>query len=538
MFLILRGALGALLVMLACGWTLAAQAAAPARGAADLLALGRVLYLEGRRADGSALVATRAGGLVVSGAEAACVNCHRRSGMGGAEGRSYIPPVTRAALASAMPAGKGPSAIGDGRPAYTQQALAHALRSGVDPAGRSLDFLMPRYRLDEREVAALQAYLATLPRAAPQQAGAVHFATVIAPEVPRERADAMLGVLQACVDEHNAGPPPEQGRRKLADGMRQAAGRPWQLHVWRLQGPQQRWDAQLARLARQQPVLAMVGGIGGAQWAPVHGFCERAGVPCLFPHLEAPVAASGGIYPVYLGKGTLLEAALVARQLAPRSNQTPVVQVLRAGDAAAEAAAAALREALAEQGIAVRELRLAPGAPLSPESWPDLQPRDALVLWLRPPDLRRLDAVAAVASLVFVSATLAQQDEVALPDAWKAQALMAYPYELPQRRARAVGAMRQWLRARGVPPGDERVQADAYVACQALRTSMREAQEHLGPDYLLERLEANMERSTATGLYPRLALGIGQRFASKTGYVVRLDDASRALLPVGERSAP
>ena len=82
------------------------------------------------------------------------------------------------------------------------------------------------------------------------------------------------------------------------------------------------------------------------------------------------------------------------------------------------------------------------------------------------------------------------------------------------------------------------MQADAWVACKALRTAMAEAEEHLGREYLVERLEANMERTTATGLYPRLGLGIGQRFASKTGYLVRFDAASGGLLPVGERAAP
>jgi hypothetical protein len=65
---------------------------------------------------------------------------------------------------------------------------------------------------------------------------------------------------------------------------------------------------------------------------------------------------------------------------------------------------------------------------------------------------------------------------------------------------------------------------------------MNQVAGHLHRDYMVERLEAIMERSTATGLYPRLALGTGQRFASKTGYLVRFE--SERLLPVGERVAP
>jgi hypothetical protein len=96
-----------------------------------------------------------------------------------------------------------------------------------------------------------------------------------------------------------------------------------------------------------------------------------------------------------------------------------------------------------------------------------------------------------------------------------------------------------WLRERGVAPGNERIQADAYLACTALRTALRDAQPHLGPEYLVEKLESNIERWPEVGLYPRLALGAGQRFASKTGYVVRLAPQSGRLAgAVAERSAP
>jgi hypothetical protein len=153
--------------------------------------------------------------------------------------------------------------------------------------------------------------------------------------------------------------------------------------------------------------------------------------------------------------------------------------------------------------------------------------------------LHALEGIAPAAARSYVSATLAGSDAVPLPAAWKAGAVMAYPFELPQQRARRRDSLHDWLQAQGVPPGDERIQADAHVACTALRTAMHDAQEHLGGDYLVERLEMNMERSTVTGLYPRLALGIGQRFASKTGYLVRFDpSAPGGMVPLGERVAP
>jgi hypothetical protein len=268
----------------------------------------------------------------------------------------------------------------------------------------------------------------------------------------------------------------------------------------------------------------------------VHRFCERDGVPCLFPHVDAPVADAGAFYPLYLGKGVLLEAALIARDASERRSRQ-VVQVLREDDAAARAAADALQATLATRGRAVKRIPLRGALP--PGAFAGLAADDLLVLWLRPADLRELDGIAPVAAQAYVSATLAESDSVPLPGAWKARTLMAYPHELPQQRASRMAPMQQWLLAHEVPPGDERIQADAFVACSALRTAMHDAQEHLGGDYLVERLEANMERTSVTGLYPRLALGIGQRFASKAGYLVRFDaSAPGGLVPVGERMAP
>jgi hypothetical protein len=68
---------------------------------------------------------------------------------------------------------------------------------------------------------------------------------------------------------------------------------------------------------------------------------------------------------------------------------------------------------------------------------------------------------------------------------------------------------------------------------------MNEIAGHLQRDYLVERLEVIMERTAFTGLYPRLALGAGQRYASKSGYLVRYADLeSGRLVAVGERIAP
>ena len=517
--------------------------AAPADPGADAMTLeaGRLLYIEGKRSSGAPLVARRAGGITISGAEAACVNCHRRSGFGSFEGRSYIPPVNAASLFAAQRPGTGASASGIGRPAYTSHTLAGAIRAGIDPSGRRLEYLMPRYDLTDAEMASLTAYLRQLSTrdAADVDAKVLDFATVVAPGVAPTRSKAVLDVLHACFAEHNAGPPPARGRKRLSADVSLSEQPKWKLHVWELHGRPETWSAQLADYARRQPVFAMVGGAGGGNWAPVHEFCERNGLPCLFPSVEVPVADETGFYPLYLSRGLLLEAAIVARHLAEQAGAVKrVVQVLRADDEGARAAAAALRRHLVLQGVATQERHLAASAAIDARAVA-AAPADALVLWLRADDLSRLDAVNPHSGLVYLSAMLADPEQAPLPAAWKTRVLLASPYELPQKRAARTAQLHTWLRAQALSPVDESAQTDALIACSALGTGMNAIAAHLHRDYLVERLETVTGRGGYSGQYPGLSLGAGQRFASKSGYLVRFAGAQDTrMVPVGERMAP
>jgi mono/diheme cytochrome c family protein len=538
----IRAALGVAILALACGAIATANAASTdGPPATHMLASGRTLYLEGKRGGGAALVAKRAEGFAISGVEAACVSCHRRSGFGGSEGRSYIPPVAAASLFKAMLPGTGASASGTGRPAYTDSTLATAIRAGIDPSGRRLDYLMPHYELRDAEMKSLIAYLHQLSTQPPVgvEADVLEFATIVAPGVEPESKKAMVDVLNACFTEHNAGPPPERGRRRLGPNMSFSQQRKWKLQVWELEGNAETWAAQLADYARRKPVFATVGGLGGGNWAPVHEFCESDGLPCLLPRVEVPVTGKPGFYALYLSRGVLLEAAIVARHLTDQAQGVKrVIQVLRSEDEAARAGAETLRGTLATRGIETEERRIEAAGSLDARTF-DLAPAEALVLWLRADDLKRLDAVNPVAAPVYLSAMLGGLERAPLPAAWKARALMAYPYELPQNREASMAQFYAWLHKHGLSPVHESAQMDAYIACSTLGAGMNEVAEHLHRDYLVERIEVNMGRGRFMGHYPNLTLGAGQRFSSKTGYLVRFPDpASARIEPVGERMAP
>ena len=530
-------AVGALLLAVA---TIAA--AAPSRPSAPVISGdGEAIYRFGRLPSGLPLRGERAAGQYVEGADAACVNCHRRSGLGTSEGRSYIPPITgqflfhaKAQSAEELDLPYVEGARGNRDP-YTDETLARAIRTGIAADGRTLSVLMPHYRLDDASMRNLIAYLRqlTVTHVPGVGASALQFATIITPDVDPAKRDGMLAVLNNYFDEKNASSravtPHLHSYRNLGTDMYHAARR-WQLHVWQLSGPASTWEAQLQKDLANEPVFAVISGLGGKNWAPVHHFCEQAALPCLFPNVELPVVAESDFHSLYFSKGVLLEAALIAQQLHDRSGQAPIrrlVQVYRPDDIGA-AAAKSLDGMARALGLPTAHRVLPPGlssAELS-AALKDSKSSDALVLWLRPNDLPALGAMPPQVARVWMSGQMGSLEDAPLSPAWRAVAHMTYPYDLPEQRRIRVDYPMGWFRIRRIAVTDFQLQADTYLACGLLSETLNHMVDTFQRDYLIERIEQMLEHRVLTGYYPRLALAPGQRFASKGGYVVHFAQAT------------
>ena len=111
--------------------------------------------------------------------------------------------------------------------------------------------------------------------------------------------------------------------------------RRWQLHVWTLTGPSDAWEAQLHKRFKLEPVFAVISGIGGKTWEPVHRFCESESLPCLLPNVDLPVVAEKDFQSVYFSRGVLLEADVIAHRLSSEAGSPSprrILQVFRSGD--------------------------------------------------------------------------------------------------------------------------------------------------------------------------------------------------------------
>jgi hypothetical protein len=561
----IRRVAGWILACSLCALPAAARARAPRPDAvAGAAGVGESIYLRGVLGSGEPLRGSREGGVAAVGSEAACVSCHRRSGLGSREGNITVPPITgqylfasRAAEAGELAQPGGESRSGDRDP-YTDETVARAIREGLDAQGRPLGLLMPRYALGDEEMAALVGYLKQLDaRPVPGVTDTVlHFATIVTPDADPRKRRGMLDVLEKFFAQKNRAPLKPSPVLRTSRRMRYAksmylANRQWQLHVWELTGPAQSWRAQLEKRLSEEPVYAVLSGIGGSDWAPVHEFCERNGVPCLFPNVEVPVVAERDFYPVYFSKGVLLEAELIAGAiLGSHAGPAVVEQVYRAGDGG-EAAARALAARLEGHGLAVHRTVLPAGARGQAVAAalrrpalhrgarrPEVPGAEALVLWLRPEDIAAIGEVPARAASVYVSGVMGGLERAPLPPGWREHVVMAYPFDLPEKRIVRLDYALGFFRFQRIPLVDERVQTDTFLACSVLAQSLKHMADFSRP-YLVERLQDTLEHRIITGYYPRLTLASDQRFASKGGYLVRFrDSAGTALVPEGDWTVP
>jgi mono/diheme cytochrome c family protein len=506
-------------ILLGCGLlglTSAPVAVADTVDSAD----GRRIYRQGILPSGEPLTAIVVGDVPILGTQFSCHNCHGLSGLGAIEGKYIVPPIAGRFLyaASAQP----------NRPAYDNDSLARALRDGIDPTGRVLDPLMPRFVLSDDEIADLAAYLKGLSSGPSPGVDdeVIRLATVVTDDVDPDEREAVLAVLQTFVEEKNRQTRLESerwNRGKTPDSKLHTLYREWVLDVWTLSGAREDWDEQLESHYRRAPVFAMMGGLSAGSWSPVGRFCERHEIPCLFPATDMPDAGKADLYTLYFSRGLDLEADLIADHLATN----PPAGVIQVYCAEAPARAAEkLRAALLQEGITVNDLgfdcgKSLPVAELTARM--AAMPDAAVILWLRREQLASLEQPLPAAR-IYLSSTLLERD---LDGPWPASSeavFVAHPFYLPGASDSAMRRFLLWARTRGVEIRYPRLQAEAFFACFATKDALTHVRRYLVRDYVLDSLDHAQGLASYVPIYPRATLGPRQRFLTKGGYLLPVVD--------------
>ena len=291
----------------------------------EILQLGERMYREGLLPSGEPMQAFVKGDLPVSGTAFTCVSCHQRSGLGSTEGGVDTPATNGPELLKPFQMrytryGMNKSTyfqIPIERPAYTDETLAEAIRGGVDSRGRVLDYIMPRYLLDDEDMAIMIFYLKSLStRISPGISDTTFkFATVMTDDVSQEDRDAELAPLVNFINIRNNHSAflkklSNSGKLHMAGNLMPPPTQAISLSIWLLKGPPETWRSQLEEYNRKEPVFALIGGITKGEWKPIHQFSEDNHIPCLFPNTDFPVISGPTGTPCTCQKGTTRRARL------------------------------------------------------------------------------------------------------------------------------------------------------------------------------------------------------------------------------------
>lgn len=532
----------------------AGQTPAKAFTPEEVQRLGERMYREGLLPSGEEMQSVVKGDTIVPGTFFTCVSCHMLSGLGSIEGgvittqtngRSlYSPRKFPTGIRSSMSGGMGqpkgqlPPQPPPGRPAYTDENLASMLRGGVDPSGRVLDTVMPRYKLDDQDMEVMISYLKSL--SSTYSPGVdertLRFATVVTEDVPpglRDEQAATLEKLFSRMNEQSLDYEKRFKDPKLNRHMSKTGRllyRNLSLSRWLLKGPPETWRAQLEEYYRKEPVFALLGGISSGDWKPVHEFSESHRIPCLFPQTDFPVVSETDSCTIYLSKGYYQEGEAAARFI-NRSDDSAkdrsIVQVVRdsrEGRALSKGFEESWRD-LGQRPPSV--LRLKPGEPINLETLEKLFPKDrpaTLLVWDGAEAATLLSSVAELKNrpeAVFVSSSYLGKKATELPDHVRDFVYITHPYRLPQEEEQLeefyLGTTTKDRTDRGAA---NRIMKRSYPLNRVLIQALSEMKDNFYRDYFRDVI--SMGRDLDVPLYERLSFGPGQSYASKGCYIVQL----------------
>jgi hypothetical protein len=521
----------------------------------DKIKLGERIYREGILPSGEPMKAIVMGDIPVDGRMFTCDDCHQRSGLGSVEGtvitwptngRELYKPRRRTGAWKPPDKDKGMRLkrrelpaywqVKDERPAYTDKKLAKMLMSGVDPAGRKLDPIMPRYLLNKRNMDVLVNYLKNLSNEfSPGVDNAtIRFATVITDEVPLEDQTAMLSVLQAHIDSRNSQYRHQERRVKSGPFYKtekHQAYRRLSLSVWKLKGPEETWTSQLERYYWEEPVFGLLGGITTGSWKPIHEFCEKNRIPSLFPLTDLPLISESDWYTLYFSKGLYQEGESAAKYLHLSKKIGPeikVVQVFRKSRKSAALAQSFEKSWKSFKRTAPENIILSPEEKLTDKFWKNLlgtHSQTVLLLWLEAEDITNLGGLAQAKippQMVFLSSGLIGTDLSIVPDKVRAISYLSYPYKLPGKSTKRVEVVKRWLQARDLSFSNKEIQTRMYFLGWMLPAGIKHMRSEFFREYFMEGFDMMVDQNYAIAIYPRLSFGPGQRYASKGCYIIQL----------------
>lgn len=509
------------------------------------LHLGERIYRDGLLPDNSPLKGYIKADVAVDGTAFSCSNCHTRSGLGSVEGQIASPPVNGASLfkprylfkdqiKNNISKSRGVTRPAQAlRPAYTQETLADALRGGIDPAGKELSPVMPRYNLNDHDMQILVKYLQNLSSSFSPGVSdtSLTFATIVTDDVSREDRQAMLASLETLVTINQQ----TKTQKKLPQFAKMfrmldnAFFRDISIKTWELRGEPSTWRAQLEAYNQKEPVFALLGGISNKPWQPIHDFCETNHIPCLFPVTDLPVISSNNWYTYYASKGYYQEGESAARFIKNSSRGESgerVLQIVRTtpqGDALASGFTTTWNETGNGQ---LHTVRIDQGQKFDASALQELMRQhtpDTVIIWTGEDITAVMSGLPALKKLpaFFVSARYTGTSFTSIPEHLRETLFITYPYRLPEDEKSFKGFNNYLTLGKLMHPDEKRIVTRTFSMVHIFLQGLKELKLDFYRDTLLDVIAMRPDQLLPD--YERYSFGPGQRYASKGCYIVQLD---------------
>ncbi len=519
----------------------------------EALRQGERIYRQGILPSGNPVTAFVQGDTPVEGTMFSCMSCHMRGGFGSFEGQVLTTPTTGKYLYQPVfnlrqlteaeketipqyfrPQFDAPPK----RPAYTDKTLAAALRDGIDPSGRTFNYVMPRYLLDDRDMAILILYLKFLSSepAPGVTESAVRFATVITDDVSPEERNQLWTTLENYARGRNIMAEASEIRSKRgfsAELMDFAYRRRVSISRWELKGAPETWRGQLEEYYRREPVFALLGGMTKGEWKPIHEFSEEHHIPCILPITDYPVISKTDWYTLYYSKGLYQEGEAAAHFL-ERSADLPhnasIVQIFR-DSREGRALSEGFQKTWADNGhTAPVNVVLRAEETMSNDFLRQLAERykpAVALLWGSPetiPALKSITFGANMPRMVFVSASLVGRDLAQLPEEARDYVYITYPYAFSADKVFQSGPAKIQKQKRGAPvqTNDPKISSGTWSLWLVLNNALMMLGTNFYRDNFLDKIDMLPDKLPPYTDFERLSFGPGQRYASKGCYIVQM----------------
>jgi ABC-type branched-subunit amino acid transport system substrate-binding protein len=484
---------------------------------------GRRIYLEGASPSGAEITAVMSEASVEVPASAVpCAGCHGRDGKGRPEGGVSPTDLTWSALTRPYGA---THASGRKHPAYDEKTLKRAIAMGLDPAGNPLHVAMPRFRMNQADMADLLAYMKQLgtekdPGVAE---GELRIGVLLPPAGPLSpMGKAIRSAVSARFDQVN-----KNGGiygRLLAPRFLEAPGPPEQRRSWTEDF-----------LTREGIFAGVASFLAGADSELANLFAQKE-VPLVGPFTLHPrESVPLNRYVFYLLPGVEIQAQALAHFVRQSPGGAPRPAIVVPNDKALDEAVKALRKIAAAEKwpepLLVRSGR--PG--FTPTDVANLarQKADPVFFLGSGPDARTFLQAADRLNWhprVLATAPAADASLFDIPAAFAGRVFAALP-TAPSPTGKAAAAYRELDAAAKLPEEHLSAQLSALASADILIEALRRAGRDVSRDQLVIQLETL--RKLDTGFAPPVTYGPNRRMGARGAYIVKLDLQKKTFEPVG-----